>query len=1112
MECPSCHAETPDVGKFCVACGATLPGRCPSCGRANPSGARFCLECGQKLSTVQAETTTKPVTATISHAPLQPVASAERRQLTVMFCDLVGSTALSARLDPEDMREVIGAYHGCCTEQITKGGGFVAKYMGDGVLAYFGYPQAHEDDAERAVRSALSLLETIPKRSLRQDAVLQVRVGIATGVVVVGDLIGEGAAREQGVVGDTPNLAARLQALAEPQQVVISQSTRRLTGGLFEYHDLGRIALKGLDEPVQTWQVTGASPVESRFEAQHETNLTPLVGRDEELELLMRRWRQAVSGEGRVVLLSGEPGIGKSRLMVALQERLQAVSHTRLRYFCSPQHTDSAFYPVIAQLERAMAFARHDTPDAKFDKLSSLVGLPGIHDEDVLLLAELLSIPAGDRHAPLNWTPRRQKEKTLEALLRQLEVLSRQLPVFVIYEDVHWIDPSARELLDMAVEGVVRLPVLLVITFRPEFQPPWTGQTHVSTLSLSRLGRREGIALVGSVAQSDELPEEIVGEIIERTDGVPLFVEELTKAVVEARARGDEPTRAVLATPLGRLMVPSTLHASLLARLDALRPVAREVAQVGAAVGREFTYELLALVAGKTDAELQQALGQLRDAGLVFWRGTPPQATFLFKHALVRDAAYGTLLRSRRQKLHGLIASAIEERFSEVAQARPELLALHCTEADRIERAIAYWYSAGRQASARFAMQEAATHLTKGIELLATLPKNSARDEQEINCQLALAVPLIAMHGYGSAPLEDCATRARKLSDGLGEHESRFAVYRVVWNSCLLRRPVPQSVDLAQNLMTFARETNDTARLAIAHRALGYSMQVAGAPAQADELLAEGALLADRALDAEFAIYGEHPGMVCRTYRGLTRCLMGFLDDGFRLSEAAIQHARIRNNPVSLAWALISAAAAYAWCRETSAARRLALEAIDLSREHRLPQWRAFAEQSLGYAMCLDGDLRAGIESQKEAFRSLHRTGSVLHTSRFHLQLAESYFRCSELDQANSHLVAGFTHVKTHGEMYAAAELHRVKAVLLHAQGAPDEKIETALKTGLALASSQGARLFELRASTWRARFWRDQGKRTDARDLLAPIHGWFTEGFDTPDLTQAKTLLDELV
>jgi class 3 adenylate cyclase len=548
-----------------------------------------------------------------SAAP-SPSLRAERRQLTVMFCDLVGSTALSTRLDPEDLREVIGAYQDCCAQVITRFDGHVARYLGDGVLVYFGYPQAHEDDAERAVRAGLGLVEAVSQLRPGHDVILQVRIGIATGLVVIGDIIGSDAAWEEAVIGETPNLAARLQATAEPNTVVIAPNTRRLLGGLFDYAALGELALKGFAAPVPAWRVIGESTAVSRFEAGHTVGLTPLVGREQELALLLRCWERAQSGEGQIVLLSGEPGIGKSRLTVALQERLQAEPHTRMRYFCSPLHADSALYPTIARLERAARLERDDTPEAKRHKITTLLGPSSGHENDVQLLAELLSIPTGDRYAPLNWSPQRKKEKTFDALLWQLQILSQQRPLLVVYEDVHWIDPSSHELLDMTVERVARLPVLLIITFRPEFAPPWIGQAGVSTLSLSRLGWREGATLVEQVAGGNALPDEITAEIVERTDGIPLFVEELTKAVLEAAAHEGDAKEVVSAAPLPMRAVPATLHASLMARLDRLGTNVREVAQIGAVIGREFSYELLAAVAGRGGQELRAALDRLTDA------------------------------------------------------------------------------------------------------------------------------------------------------------------------------------------------------------------------------------------------------------------------------------------------------------------------------------------------------------------------------------------------------------------------------------------------------------------------------------------------------------------
>jgi class 3 adenylate cyclase len=520
-----------------------------------------------------------------------------------MFCDLVGSTALSTRFDPEDLRELIGDYHRTVSETVGRFDGFVAKYMGDGVLIYFGYPQAHEDDAERAVRAGLGIIDAVGRLDVKSIK-LQARVGIATGLAVVGDLIGEGAAQERGVVGETPNLAARLQALAASNTLVIGEATRRQIGGLFDLGDLGPQALAGFAAPQPAWRVIGESGMLSRFEALR-SGETPLVGRDEEVELLLRRWRQARSGEGRVTLIFGEPGIGKSRLTAALSEHIGSEPHTRLRYFCSPHHQDSALYPVIAQLERAANFTRDDGPEAKLDKLAALLA-PAAEAGDVSLLAELLSLPGGDRFAPLELSPQRKKERTFAALLRQLEGLARTQPVLMIFEDLHWIDPTSREFLDLILAGIDRLPVLLIATFRPEFQPPWAGQPYVTVIALNRLGRGDGAAMVERLAGTAALlPQDVIAEIVERTDGVPLFVEEMTKAVLEA---GAERRRAVVASVPGTgLDVPATLQASLMARLDRLGPAAKGVAQIGAAIGREFSYELAASVGDLSEERLARS-------------------------------------------------------------------------------------------------------------------------------------------------------------------------------------------------------------------------------------------------------------------------------------------------------------------------------------------------------------------------------------------------------------------------------------------------------------------------------------------------------------------------
>jgi class 3 adenylate cyclase len=616
---------------------------------------------------------------------------AERRQVTVMFSDLVGSTALSARMDPEDLREVISAYQNCVAETVRRCDGFVAKYMGDGVLVYFGYPQAHEDDAERAVRAGLELIGAVT--AIKSPVPLQTRVGIATGLVVVGDLIGSGEAQERGIVGETPNLAARLQGIAEPNMVVIAEATRRLLGNLFELEDLGAKDLKGIAGPVRAWAALRGSSVEGRFEALHTTGLTALVGREEELDLLLRRWSRAKGGEGQVVLLSGEAGIGKSRLTAALLERLSGEAHTRLRYFCSPQHTDSAFYPIIGQMERATGLTHDDTAQIRLEKLGAVLAQTSTSTQDAALFAEMLSLPNDGRYPALDLAPQQRRQRTLEALTSQLVGLAHQQPVLMIFEDAHWVDPTSLEVLGRTVDRIKALPVLLIVTFRPEFDAPWEGQSHVTSLTLNRLGEREAAAIIARLAGNKALPADVLAEIVERTDGIPLFVEEMTKAVLEAESEGAA-LRTAAAVPSAALAVPASLHASLMARLDRLGP-AKEVAQIGAAIGREFSHALLASVARKSEAELGSALDRLIRAGLLSRQGLPPQASYLFKHALVQDAAYGTLLREPRRALHARIAEAIQSQFAETAESRPEMLAHHCTEAGLIEKAAGLWGKAG---------------------------------------------------------------------------------------------------------------------------------------------------------------------------------------------------------------------------------------------------------------------------------------------------------------------------------------------------------------------------------------------------------------------------------
>src|SRR5215813_13212290 len=625
--------------------------------------------------------------------------AAERRQITVMFSDLVGSTALSARMDPEDLREVISAYQKCVAETVQRFDGFVARYMGDGALVYFGYPRAHEDDAERAIRAGLELIKAVTE--LKSRAFLQARVGIATGLVVVGDLIGAGLTQERGIVGETPNLAARLQEIAEPNIVVICGTTRRLVGNLFELEDLGPRDLKGLARPARAWAVLRASSVESRFEALHATGLTPLVGRDEESELLLRRWLRAKSGEGQVVLLAGEAGIGKSRLTVALLESLATESHARLRYFCSPQHTDSAFYPIMGQMERAAGLVHDDTPQARLDKLDAVLAQTSTSIEDAALLAEMLSLPNDGRYPRLELTSEQRRQRTLDALILQIKALTRSSPVLMIFEDAHWADPTSLEALGRAVDRIATLRVLLIVTFRPEFDPPWIGRPHVTALAINRLAQREVGAMIDRLVGDKVLPEGVRQDIIERTDGIPLFVEEMTKAVLEAGSEGAA-EHAAAAVPLPASAVPASLHASLMARLERLG-AAKEVAQIGATIGRDFSHALLLRIASVAETELDSAIEQLKRNEIIRVIESRPSTRYAFKHALVRDVAYESLLKSSRRQIHAKIAGVIENENPEIVAERPELLALHYSLAGSTESAVRYWLRGGHRARSRSA-------------------------------------------------------------------------------------------------------------------------------------------------------------------------------------------------------------------------------------------------------------------------------------------------------------------------------------------------------------------------------------------------------------------------
>ena len=1096
MQCPSCNVNVPEGSKFCGKCGNLLPRPCPTCGHAVPADNQFCSECGTSIAPEKGAATGPAARRTASTGSTG--SAAERRQLTIMFCDLVGSTARSTQLDPEDLREVIAAYHKCVADVVASYQGFVAQYLGDGALVYFGYPQAREDDVERAVRAALAAVDAVPRLTTKHGERLEVRVGIATGPVVVGEIVG--VSKEKGAIGETPNLAARLQAVSEPNAVVIATSTRDLTGGLFEYRDLGRYDLKGFAEPVRAWQVLHTSAVASRFEALR-SGYMRIVGRDEELELLSRRWQQIKTGEGRVVLLSGEAGIGKSRITSALEENLQGDAHIRLRYFCSPQHQDSALYPVISQIVHAAEFERDDSSERKLNKLEALLAQSTKEPEEVGLIADLLSIPASDRLPRVNLSPQKRRQRTLETLALQLVGLAARQPVLMIFEDLHWIDPTSLEMLDRTIDQVQHLPVLLVMTFRPEFTPPWADRPYVTMHPLSRLSRRQGTAMIEQIAGAGApLPKEVAEQILDRTDGVPLFVEELTKAVLEIGPRTGDPTFAGATSA-----IPRTLHASLMARLDRLSPV-REVAQIGAAIGREFSYQLLAAVYRQSEDRLQDALRELSASELVFRRGTPPTAIYRFKHALVQDAAYSTLLRDQRKELHARIGQAFEHWSPETAELQPEILAHHFTEAGLSESAIAYWFKAGKRDLSRSSYVEGVKHLLQGIELIQHMRSSAERNRKELDFYIALGPAIIAVKGLGSLETVRVYSRARELLGDSGAVTEQLTVYAGLWASHHGRVEHLQARDVAQACLAFATRRGDNGALALANKLLGQTSYVMGAFVDARQQLQQTiSFSSDKTNTTSGVSHGPDDAATALSFLSRTLWPLGYPEQAVAASAQALTLARVAG-PMTTAVVMFGEVLLGTMGDDLQRTSLRASEFLDNCIEHTIGSFEIRARFYQG-ALLAQSDPQRGIEIMRTTMESLKST--VYRPVELGI-LAAAYGRLGQVQVGLGLLGDAIEITDKTNEKSFEAELHRLRSELLVVLGNRDEAKASLLKA-LTIARKQEARLWELRAAAALVRIWRHEGRHAEARDLLSPVYAWFTEGLELPDLKDAKGLLDQL-
>jgi TOMM system kinase/cyclase fusion protein len=1058
----------------------------------------------------------------LRHDVVPPIAlsppEAERRHLTVLFCDLVDSTRLAEHLDPEDLREVVCAYHQTCAAVIQRFDGYIAQYLGDGVLVYFGYPVAHEDDAQRAVRTGLGILHAIEPLNTRlplpPGTRVAVRLGIHTGVVVVGD-VGAGARQEPLALGVPPTIAARLQALAAPNTLVISAATWQLLGGFFICQSLGTPRLQGVTQPLAVYQVLAETTARGRLDAAGTTGLTPLVGREQEIGLLLERWAQVKDGFGQVVLLSGEAGIGKSRLVQVLEEHVATEPQAWLTPCqCSPYFQHTALYPWIDLLERVvLRCARDESPPQRLRKLEEHLGQYGLPlAEAVPLFAALLSLPLAAPYAPLTTSPEQQKQQILHALLTILLRIATQQPVLFVMEDLHWVDPTTLELLSLLVDQGPTARILALFTCRPDFVPPWTGRSHLTQLMLQRLPRSHAAELTDRVARGKALPPEVVEQIVARTDGVPLFVEELTKMVLESGLLQEREGRYELTGPLPPLAIPATLHDSLMARLDRLAAV-KGLAQLGATLGREFSYALLRAVAPWDEATVQQGLHQLVAAEFLYQRGLLPQATYLFKHVLIQDAAYQSLLKSMRQQYHRQIAQVLEIQFPETAETQPELLAHHYTAAGLSQQAIPYWQRAGQRALERSANMEALSHLTKGLDLLTTLPDTAERAQHELGLQTTLGSALMAIKGQGAPEVGQAYARARELCRQMGETPQLFPVLFGLWRFYLVRAEYQTARELAEQCFRLAQRVQAPALRLAAHFALGVSVLWLGEIARARAHLEHSIALYDpqehRALafraGLDLAVWG-------LSHLAQALWLLGYPDQALRQNHAALTLAQELSHPPSLAAVLFYIATIHGYRQEAHATQEQAEAAMALASDQGFPQWLTGGMILRGWALAMQGRGEEGVAQLRQALAAWRAMGAGLAVSHWLVLLAEAYRQAGQAEEGLRLLDEALAHVDHTGERHYAAEVHWLKGELLLRQAIPDEaQAEISLHQALAVAHHQQAKSWELRAAMSLARLWQSQGKRQEAYDLLAPVYNWFTEGFDTTDLQEAKALLDEL-
>jgi class 3 adenylate cyclase/tetratricopeptide (TPR) repeat protein len=1030
----------------------------------------------------------------------------ERRQLTALFCDMVGSTELAERLDPEVLQTVFRTYEDACAVCISRFEGYLYQRLGDCVVAFFGYPHAHEGEAERAIRAALAITEKFASLELEGVGRLHVRSGIATGLVVVSD-------PRRGAVGETMNLASRLQAIAEPGQIVVSDNVRRLAGGVFEYDDLGEQRLKGISKPTHAYHVKGLSGARSRFEASTRDGVLPLVGRDSDLRVLLDRWQCAKAGEGHALLVAGEAGIGKSRIVSALREHVMTDAAPSISLQCSPFHINTAFYPFTEYLQREAEIQQDEPAEASVNKLEALLRrrLGTVEAGEVRLFSALLSVPLDTGEPAPALSPPRQKELTVRALIRLVQAHARAGPSLVIVEDLHWADPTTLEVIGQLIGEGARLQQVLVMTARPEFAPPWFNAGHFTMHSLARLMRSEAIGIVSRITDGKPLPPGVLQLIMDKTDGIPLFVEELTRSVLESGGLREAEDRYEYVGGAADLPVPATLRDSLMARLDRVTAV-KEIAQVGATIGREFSHELVSAVAPMSDAMLAEGLTRLTESGLAFRQGTPPRATYVFKHALVQEVAYDSLLKRRRHELHARIAKTLEERFPQTKETEPELLAHHYTAAELTETAIGYWRQAGERAAKAFALQEATSHLRRGLLLVESLAPNADRDRKELELRTLLGPAVVALRGWADPAVGEALEPALALVRSLGRRESHLAVLHGLWVHALVGGRLDASLEWAMELLGAGDAEEDEDLILCGHRAAMTSYFWLGDLVSAWQHGREIRRLYDADRHGHIArLTNSDPLTADGIYGSQYMWMLGYPDRAVAMSLENHEHARRLKHPFDLAFALTLGAEVFDFVNRPDDLLLHSREGAQIGREHGIPLMsEILAEITKGIAWLRSGRAKEAAEQLALGIDRLDGTGQLLWQPYLNALLAEALGSSGNLEKGLAVIEKSIAEIERRNERSHAAEVLRIKGWLLE-RAERAEEAEAALTAAIGVARAQQARSWELRATTTLARMMARRGEGAFAAALVKPVLVWFTEGLETHDLREACRFLAEV-